>query len=331
MIIKITENNDPLPHYGYHWDVDNFVNQLKNHCLESGGVNYVSETVVGNNLNKDGSIKNVVLKDGTEISGDFFIDASGFNSVLFKNIYKEPFIDYSKYLPCDRAIAFNVDGETRKHTYTTARAMSNGWSWKIPSGEKTGYGYVYSSNFINEDKAVDELSKVTGQDIKDINTLSYNSGTYKRTWIKNCYTIGLSAGFYEPLEATGHLLTYVQVTRLEGLIARLNNNIQQRPISELIDHHNNFMFGAYESIRHYLIPHYVLSNRKGEFWDYMRNVKLEDRTQSLLDSWKTNVNKFQLIFGEGLNTFQQWSWIYMMLGYNNLPNGVRVNKKTGDK
>jgi tryptophan halogenase len=325
----LDKNHNPLPFHGYHFDIDDYVESLKSYCLQSGGVNYVSDTVVGYNLNQDGSIKNVVLSDGVEISGDFFIDATGFNSVLFKNIYDEPFVDYSKYLPCNRAIAFNVDGKTRKHTYTTARAMSNGWSWKIPSGEKTGYGYVYSGDLIDEDMAVKELSEVTGQKITDVNRLSYNSGTYKRTWIKNCYAIGLSAGFYEPLEATSHMLTYIQVTRLEGLISRLNNNFRKNPINELIDHHNHFMFSAYESLRNYIIPHYVLSNRKGEFWEYFNSVKLEKRNQTLLDSWKTNINKFQIELKTGFSTFHMWSWVYMMLGYDNLPNGIRI--KLGDK
>jgi tryptophan halogenase len=327
----LDKTHNPLPYHGYHFDIEDFVGALKDYCIKLNVVDYISDTVVGYNSNKDGSIKNVVLSEGNEISGDIFIDASGFNSVLFKNIYNEPFVDYSKYLPCNRAVSFDVDGKTRKHTYTTARAMSNGWSWKIPSGNKTGYGYVYNGDLIDEDKAIDELSKVTGHTIKDINTLSYNSGTYKRTWIKNCYAIGLSAGFYEPLEATSHMITYLQVTRLEGLISRLNNNTQKRPISELIDHHNDFMFNAFESLRNYLIPHYVLSNRKGDFWEYFNDLKLEDRTQSLLDDWKKNVNSFQLNLGKQFNTFHMWSWVYMMTGYDNLPNGVRVNKKTGEK
>ena len=325
--IPLDKNHNPLPFHGYHFDIDDFVDALKNHCSQSGGVNYISDTVVGHNLNQDGSIKNVVLSDGVEISGDFFIDATGFNSVLFKNIYNEPFVDYSKYLPCNRAVAFNVDGETRKHTYTTARAMSNGWSWKIPSGQKTGYGYVYNGDLIDEDKAISELSEVSGQKITDVNKLSYNSGTYKRTWIKNCYAIGLSAGFYEPLEATSHMLTYIQVTRLEGLIARLNNNLQHRPISELINHHNQFMFGAYESLRNYLIPHYVLSNKKGEFWEYFDNLKLEDNSQELLNNWKKNVNQFQILLNKKFGTFHMWSWVYMMVGYGNLPNGIRINDR----
>ena len=323
----LDEHHNPLPFHGYHFDIGDYVKALKDHCLSSGQkyMHHVEDTVVGHNLNQDGSIKNVVLKDGTLVEGDLFIDCSGFNSVLFKKIYKEPFIDYSKYLPCNRALAFEVPGQTRKHTYTTARAMSNGWAWKIPSGQKTGYGYVYSDSFTDEDRVADELSKLTGYDIKDANSLSFQPGTYKQTWIKNCYAMGLSAGFYEPLEATSHMITYLQFTRLEGLISRLNNNINKRPPTELIDHHNEFMFKMYESFRNYLIPHYTMSNRGGDFWNYFKDLELEPRAQKLLSEWKTDTINFDVTLKETFNTFHLWSWIYMMLGYNNLPNGIRID------
>ena len=81
--------------------------------------------------------------DGQRIAGDLFVDCSGFVSLLIGKALGEPFQDWSKWLPCDRAAAMPCRTETAVTPYTSVIAMDSGWRWRIPLQHRTGNGYVY--------------------------------------------------------------------------------------------------------------------------------------------------------------------------------------------
>ena len=87
---------------------------------------------------------------GAPIEGDLFVDCSGFRGLLINKAMKEPFIDMSDHLLCDSAVAAPVPHDDEAHgiePYTSAIAMTSGWTWKIPMLGRFGTGYVYSSRF----------------------------------------------------------------------------------------------------------------------------------------------------------------------------------------
>ena len=65
--------------------------------------------------------------------------------------------DRSKWLPCDRALPVPTERCGDLTPYTRVSAMDAGWRWRIPLQHRTGNGYVFSSRFIDEDKAREEL------------------------------------------------------------------------------------------------------------------------------------------------------------------------------
>jgi hypothetical protein len=69
----------------------------------------------------------------------------------------------SDHLLNDRAVATQVphdDAADGVEPYTSAIAMSSGWTWKIPMLGRFGTGYVYSSRFASQDEATEEFCRM---------------------------------------------------------------------------------------------------------------------------------------------------------------------------
>src|SRR3546814_6628197 len=96
----------------------------------------------------------VTLDGGARVEGDFFIDCSGFRSLLLGQTLGVDFVDWTDWLPCDRAVAIpcTLGGDRQPITRSTARPA--GWQWRIPLQHRIGNGHVYSSRHMSDDEAV---------------------------------------------------------------------------------------------------------------------------------------------------------------------------------
>ena len=95
----------------------------------------------------------LTLKSGQRISGDFFVDCSGFRSLLLGDKLQVPWEDWSEWLPCDRAWAVPCERTADFTPYTRSTAQKGGWTWRIPLQHRTGNGHVFSTRFVSEDEA----------------------------------------------------------------------------------------------------------------------------------------------------------------------------------
>ena len=90
-----------------------------------------------------GFIDHLVLKDQEPLKGDLYLDCTGFRSLLLQQALDEPFSSYGASLLCDNAVAINSPWPAppvRLNPYTTATALSAGWTWDIPLFNRSGRG-----------------------------------------------------------------------------------------------------------------------------------------------------------------------------------------------
>jgi tryptophan halogenase len=86
--------------------------------------------------------------------------------------------------------------------------------WKTPVEGRFGCGYVFDSDYINQDQAVEEVTKLLGFEPEVTRCISFESGYFENPWNKNTLAVGLSSGFLEPLEATSIWITVISLHHL---------------------------------------------------------------------------------------------------------------------
>jgi tryptophan halogenase len=311
--------------YAYHLDAGKLATFLRKKSLALG-VNHKVDTIQGVQLRDDGAIKSVVCRDSGEIDADLFIDCSGFSGFLINKALNEPFDSYKQCLPCDRAIAiqmpYDMNGNTnRSEPYTTATALSSGWSWRTPLTSRAGTGYVYASDYLDPDQAETEFRSFLGSaaDGLPANHIKMRVGKTRRGWVANCVAIGLSGGFIEPLESTGIYLIE------RGILALIENFPGRYCEPQLADRFNEEMDGHYEEIRDFLVMHYILSDRQDTpFWQSIKDqVCVPAKLAKHLDLWKQRWPTNTRIGTLGA-LFPDYSYCCMLAGFGKMPQSTHA-------
>lgn len=268
----------------YHFDTHKLNAFLKGLCLDRG-VFFVDDEVDFIRKDEDGFVTSVYLKNRPgRVDGDFFVDASGFNRVIMKEMDDQTFVDYKPYLPCDSALVFPTpsrdDGKILP--FTRARAMSAGWMWEIPTQERRGNGYVFSSSHISDDDAISEASKVSGFDVAGDNPriLRFDSGYWKQTWQKNVVSVGLSAGFVEPLEATSISVSLQQARLIASYLPTFNKTSKF-----MVAEYHRLMDQIMENLLTMISLHYMSDRNDTPMWKDQQSAKKPELLERLLGLW----------------------------------------------
>ena len=262
---RFVDRSTKTASYAYHFDTHLLNKYFYDNSAERN-IQYIEDSLQKVNLNDSGFISSLTFDSGQTIHGELFIDCSGFKSLLIEGAMKEPFISGKKYLLCDTAIAMQLPYEDKTNElqpYTSAIAQSAGWIWKTPLQHRIGTGYVYASDFISEDCAVDELfSQYPGRtDGFSPRSIKMKVGRYQRTWVKNCVALGLAGSFIEPLESTSIGLTEYQIHSLIQLFP--DKSFPQH----LQDRFNEKINYCYDQLRDFIVLHYCLTQRDdNNFW-----------------------------------------------------------------
>jgi tryptophan halogenase len=108
-------------------------------------------------LRADGFIDHLMLESGERIDTDLYIDCTGFRGLLIEEALKTGYEDWSRWLPCDRAVAVACERSGPLSSHTLATAKPAGWQWRIPLQHRVGNGYVYSSSLLSDADAQEAL------------------------------------------------------------------------------------------------------------------------------------------------------------------------------
>ncbi len=303
----------PLPDmpWAYHFDAGLYAAYLRRYC-EARGVTRIEGIVERAEMGPEhGALSAVVLDDTTRISGDFFIDCSGFRALLIGGAMGSDFEDWSAWLPCNRAAAVPCAANGEFTPYTRSTATRAGWRWRIPLQHRIGNGYVYCSDFISDDEAAANLlGNLDGAAEEEPRLLHFTTGMRRTQWSGNCLALGLAAGFMEPLESTSiHLI--------QSAIARFLTMLPGPvPQPALIDEFNRQARFEWTRIRDFLILHYHANGRVGEpFWDACRAADLPETLQRKIGQFRAA----GFVHREHEELFTTDGWVQVMIGQGILP------------
>lgn len=300
-------------HYAFHFDALLYAAFLRQ-LAEAKGVRRIEGKVVDVTLRPDdGFIESLVLDDGATVSGELFIDCSGFRSLLLGQKLGVPYQDWSKWLAVDRAWAVPCDSAPDLLPYTRSTAHDAGWQWRIPLQNRIGNGHVFSSAYLGEEAAVDVLMQnLDGPAKAEPRLLRFTTGRRDRFWHKNCVALGLASGFMEPLESTSIHLVQSNVDRLLNYFP--TKNFGEADIAE----YNRQTIREFELIRDFLILHYKVTRRDDtEFWRYTANMSVPDSLMARIDLFAENGR----LSDEPSDLFRDTSWLQVMLGQGLFPRG----------
>lgn len=322
----LTKNNlAPLPAecfpfgvaYGYHFD-SGLLGQFLSEKALAKGVKRILGTVTEVLHGPNGDLTSVRLSDDSFVEADFFIDCSGFRSILLQDSLKVNFKSFKENLFNDSAIAMPdaIDEEIPPETRSTA--LSNGWAWKIPLTNRYGNGYVYSSDYITPEQAEIELRQHLGLLDSDVvaRHLKMKVGRVERHWEKNCLAVGLSQGFIEPLEATALALSFNTVS---FFMAHYEKGLYTNQFQDAFNQEVNARF---DSVRDYIVCHYKVNQRKDtDYWkDNAANANLSDTLRQILHFWERGEDFAKNMYVNNLvGSYQPKSWACLLAGYGVFP------------
>ena len=290
---------------GFHFDAVLFANWLRDNYAKPRGVKHIKK-----NLKK-------------KPKADLVFDCTGFKS----QFNDSPWIDVD-YLPNNSAVVTRIgyqDKENQLKATTDCTALKNGWVWNVPTYDRIGTGYVYCDKFCTDKEAIDEFRNHLADNVEPdvavysdnmFRTIKWKTGRRKESWKDNVISIGLSAGFIEPLESNGILAIH------NNLLTFLRVMDDRENITQYMrDTYNNSCNQAFDEFASFIGIHFSLTQRNDTpYWQHISNMcypkdRLLDRVQrnytessykfGQLYDWADNSTEgvFYVMAGHGWNPF----------------------------
>jgi len=298
--------------HAYQFDAALYARYLRNYAEGRGARRIEGKVVEVQQNGASGFVESLRLESGATVSGDLFIDCSGFRALLIGGALHSAFTDWTDWLPLDRAIAVPCEKAGPPTPYTRVTAYDAGWQWRIPLQHRTGNGYVYSSRLISDDAArAALLGRLDGKPLADASSpIRFAAGKRARLWDKNVVAIGLAGGFLEPLESTAIFLAQAGIFRLVHLFPRRDFD------PALARTYNAQAQFEYERIRDFLILHYYATEREdSELWRHCRSMSIPDSLREYLELFADSGRFYR----NGTELFAATSWVQVMLGQGIMP------------
>ena len=299
--------------YAFHFDAVKLAELLREQAIRNG-VAHLLDTVSEVLVDSEGAISGVQTERNGLLDADLYIDCTGFRAELIGKALKQPFRSCRDVLFCDSAMAVQVPyprSDTPIASYTISTAQDAGWIWDIGLDRRRGIGHVYSSDHTDAARAEAALRRYLGAAGEDaeIRNFRFDAGYRTTNWYKNCVAIGLSSGFFEPLEATG--IAFAEVAA--GMVANLfpwggDYETSARQF-------NANMLRRYERALDFIKLHYCISERRDtSFWRENTDPRTTpDSLLELLDRWRFRPPT-ELDTDSQVDIFTDASWQYVLYG-----------------
>jgi tryptophan halogenase len=303
-----------VQNYAYHLDAGEFAKLLKDHAINNLGVQYISANINHVKLDDDGYISGVETDRTSEVTGDLFVDCTGFKCLLLGEALGVKFKPVDNTLLTDYAVVMQVpykDDAEEIASCTISTAQEAGWIWDIGLANRRGTGYVYSAKHSTHERAEQVLRDYVGEQSDGLTArfIPMNIGYREKFWHKNCVAVGLSGAFIEPLEASAIFLMEAANNMLMALFPR------DRAAMDMVEkkYNQSLMFRWNKTID-FIKMHYMLSRRSEPFWqDNRAAATLPASLTSLIARWKNHpVSGYD--FDNVYEPFPMESYQYILYG-----------------
>lgn len=316
---KKYESNKTLPKslqdYAYQFDAGLFAEKITKKGVEFGGKIVYDNIVKLVPKENSKEIDYGITESGEKITGDFWVDCSGFHKLIKNalNLKEKSYPDMNN----NRAWATRIPYISRKDEFpylstVECEAMNAGWRWQIGLKERIGTGYVFSTDYISEDEALQEFKNSFDPNRineKDCHLIKFETTRLEEQCGKNWLSVGLSASFVEPLESTSIFLMHInliafsnihQLTYMPEKIELLDagREIPHQDFfdewfditEEKINSFNNYVNYFFDNTVDYIAAHYAVNkNQKSQYWiDWEKKrkkyLKIIDKGLTLKDN-----------------------------------------------
>jgi tryptophan halogenase len=250
---------------GYHLDANQANNIVKEQCKN---VNHIVQTLTE-------------LPQGY----DLYVDATGFDRKFTTN---------TEEIKCEHNLVNSAWVSSLEieeiSPYTKSIARPEGWQFIIDLQNRTGTGYVYSSDYVSDNEALIKFKSwnCNRKMISEPKLIKWRPNILKNPWTDNVVTIGLGQGFIDPLESNGLYLIVFSITMLvKCLLKGSSPEAYNRTVRKVQQNNSN-----------YILHHYMLTQRDDTpFWKYYKNL---DVAESVWQNFYNNPNQYTSLYPDAI-------------------------------
>jgi len=253
--------------HAYHIDANKFGIMLRDKVALPNGVKLETRT----------------LETIDDLQADLIINCTGFNKLFPEKEYVKTRLKNN----C-AVVAPSYDKELKYYTETTA--MSNGWMWNIYLQNRIGNGYVFSTEHQTVEDAKREFIETCPYNLEldKMRVVHWESKYCLTPYQDNILSIGLSAGFIEPLEAQAIWLIQYQIEMLVRLYGK--KDVYNRQWVKVVKH-----------IEDFLALHYEATSKDTSYWqNKVKKIEIKKKPFTIFDeySFRCLANGYALPYTE---------------------------------
>lgn len=298
--------------YAYHFGAEAYCQALKQVSLQRG-VGHVTAAGLGE-VSRDpanGYITAVGLANGQTVGGDFFIDATGADSLLLGAALGTDFESWSPWFPCDRMLIASGPELATVPAFSQITAFRSGWVGQFPLRDRTAVRQIYASTELNPQAALHNAATMALlRPGSEPIVRPYTAGRRRVAWSGNCVGIGEAAAVFDPMDGVG----------IQGILAGLSHLASLLPVDRNMapecKEYNLNVISSFERIRDYQICHYKLNQRHGQpLWDHCREMAVPDSLAYKMELFAARGHLVEY----NDETFVQDDWYAMFIGHGLIP------------
>ncbi|GAB3690345.1 tryptophan 7-halogenase [Salinarchaeum chitinilyticum] len=286
------DQNGDLDRYqkcAYHLNTRRFNGYLRKLCRQRG-VDLVDDEIT--DVETTGSHVDAVHSASASYDADLFVDATGFNRVLRSEQEEATFRDFE--FPLDAAFNVRIDRSLDDVIPATVVETGDyGWFWHIDTYDNRDLGYVFASDYVDDEDALDEFREYVEEvatddadpdpvgDLEEVDRYAFTSGYYEQAWVDNCLAVGNAEGFVEPLQSTAltaNASLSMQFANLLSAHGRIVDDDVRTAFNRAVER-------TWESIYDFIAVHYKYSYDDTELWREMATREYSDRLDRIAEEF----------------------------------------------